>query len=333
MKKKINSYLWFFLLLIVSCYACSDNEQMKRTTFYTLHLESSTPSFGEATRAASGVWQNGDVIYLLFIDGESQQIECRATYNASSQDWELDNLYTQFDHTDGSCQVYYFRGGEISSGTDGPNSLLFDERTAIFADLSATYLVIENDIYVTARLKPQTWRLAFYGEAGKPITISSTSVIESFSQFSPSAGIYGKQPKDYHLTIHSNGYSDFIHGRLSISPCTLTVIMDNKIYCRMIDNSLLFVGQSGYFKLPTESNSFGWDYGGLNSTEINLDGFFTDRNLDDTIGGSTEHTGTQDISIDNTSDDKDLDGTSGGPTESTNSQGITIDGYGPDKIF
>lgn len=333
MKKKINSYLWFFLLLIVSCYACSDNEQMKRTTFYTLHLESSTPNFGEATRAASGVWQNGDVIYLLFIDGESQQIECRATYNASSQDWALDNLYTQFDHTDGSCQVYYFTSGEISSGTEGTNSLLFDEHTAIFADLSATYLVIENDIYVTARLKPQTWRLSFYGETSKPITISSTSGIESFSQFRPSAGIYGKQSKDYHLIIHPNGYTDFIHGRLSISPYTLTVIMDNKIYCRMIDNSLLFVGQSGYFKLPTESNSFGWDYGGLNSTEINLDGFFTDRNLDDTTGGSTEHTGTQDISIDNTSDDNDLDGTSGGPTESTNSQGITIDGYGPDKIF
>lgn len=107
--------------------------------------------------------------------------------------------------------------------------------------------------------------------------------------------------------------------------------MDNKIYCRLIDNSLLAIGQSGYFKLPTEANPYGWDYGGLNSTEISLEGFSTDKDLDNTAGGPTEQTGSQDISIDGNSEDKNLDETTGGPTESTGSQNITIEGYGPDK--
>lgn len=332
MFRRLRTYSLFLILAIV-CIACSDNEEQGNSSAYTLHLNSSSPSFGSQTRAKNGAWKNGDVIYLLFLDGGDKTVGCHATYNASTQDWTLSDIHTKLNHSDGTCRVYHLRGGSVVSDSKVANSFLLDEHTAGFADELASYMIVENDIYVTAHLLPQTWRLAFYGESGKSIVVKANSGITYFSAFSPELGLNSLTTNDYYMGIRTDGYSDFIYGRLSVSPATLTIVLDNKIYCRLIDNSLLSVGQSGYFKLPTEGNAYGWDYGGLNSTEINLEGFSTDINLDDTIGGPTEQTGSQDITIEGNSADKNLDDTTGGPTETTGAQDITIEGYGPDKIL
>lgn len=308
--------------------ACSESEEHFGTSVYTLHLDSTAPSFGTQTRAKNGGWKDGDVIYLLFANGGSNSIESRAVYNAASQDWALYHFDTRLNQAEGSCKVHHFRGGVVESDN---NNFSISEHTASYADVAASYTIIEDDIYVTAHLLPQTWRLAFKGESGKTLTVSASSNIEYYSTYSPLSGLQGKKTKDYHLIIQPNGYTDFLYGSLSTSPSTLQIILDNKIYCRLIDNSLLSLGQTGYFKLPTEDNSYGWDYGGLSSTEICLEGFSTDRNLDDTTGSPTEQTGSQDISLEGNSEDKDLDGTTGGPTETTGSQNISIEGYGPDK--
>lgn len=327
MKNNLKKYC-LLLILAILCIACSNSDGPQSASSYTLHLDSSVPTFNTQTRAKSGEWQNGDVIFLLFCDGDTKTIESRATYNASSHDWTVEQIDAKFAHNEGVCKVHHFRGGALQYDA---NSVSINEHTASFADLAASYLVIDNDIYVTARLQPQTWRIAFKGERGKELTVSANSNIEHYSSYSPSTGLQGKTASDYHLTILSDGYTDYIYGSLSTSPSTLRIIIDNKIYCRLIDNSLLSVGQSGYFKLPTEDNAYGWDYGGLNSTVISLEGFSTDRDLDDTTGGPTEQTGSQEISIEGNSDDKNLDNTTGGPTESTGTQDITIEGYGPDK--
>lgn len=327
MKNNINTYC-LLLILAIFCMACSNNDGPQSTSSYMLHLDSSAPTYNTQTRAKSDEWQNGDVIFFLFLDGDTKTIESRATYNASSRDWTMEHIDNKFSHNEGVCKVHHFRGGTLQYEA---NTVSINEHTASFADISASYLVIDNDIYVSARLQPQTWRIAFKGERGKELTVSASSNIEHYSSYTPTNGLQSKTASDYHLTILSDGYTDYIYGSLSASPSTLRIIFDNKIYCRLIDNSLLSVGQSGYFKLPTQDNAYGWDYGGLNSTEISLDGFSTDRDLDSTTGSPTEQTGSQKISIDGNSDDKNLDNTTGDPTESTGSQDITIEGYGPDK--
>lgn len=321
----------FPLLFIIAFISCSDNDAHRNVSSYKLHFDSSVPSFGSQTRAKNGAWSDGDVIYMSFLDGEAKTLECRAAYSSVTKDWVLEDLDSRLNHNEGFCKVYHFRGGSLSSAPLGSNSLTLDEHTAIFADGSATYMVIENDIYVTAHLLPQTWRIAFKGEAGKKLKVLATSNIACYHSFSPTEGLQEKTAEDYQLTILSDGYTDYIYGSLASSPSTLTVIMDNKIYCRLVDNTLLSIGQSGYFILPTDSNSNGWDYGGLSSTEINLEGFSTEKDLDNTTGGPTNQTGTQDINIEGNPEDTNLDGTIGGPTESTGTQDITIEGYRSDK--
>lgn len=330
MNERIVIYLTS-LFLTIACISCDNNEKECSIFAYSLYLDSALPFFGDQTRAKNGKWSDGDVIYISFLDGDTRTIECKATYSSVFSVWTMDNMDARLNHNEGNCKIYHFRGGSMSSETAGPNSLILDEHTAIFADGSATYMVIENDIYVTAHLLPQTWRIAFKGEAGQKLKVLATSNIECYHSFSPTEGLQEKTAEDYQLTILSDGYTDYIYGSLASSPSTLTVIMDNKIYCRLVDNTLLSIGQSGYFILPTDSNFNGWDYGGLSSTEISLEGFSTEKDLDYMTGGLTGQTGSQDINIEGNPEDTNLDGTTGGPTESTGTQDITIEGYGSDK--
>ena len=92
------------------------------------------------------------------------------------------------------------------------------------------------------------------------------------------------------------------------------------------------MGESGYYTIPTSSNLYGWTKTGeVDESEINREPYGDDKNLDNTIGGGVDNTGSNDINKEGYGEDKNLDNTTGGGVDKTGTNDINKEGYGEDK--
>lgn len=246
--------LSLFLVLTTALASCEESTPATLVTASDAHscsmqLVASFPQFesqaDEETRAYGNSWENGDRIYLCLSNGGSKVV-AEGTYRANSHSWQMNwNGYLN-DVGNASCQVYYFRGGDVSRSG---NTVTMDEHTAIFADNSATYSFSNDAMTVEASLQPQTWRLCFKGMSGTSVAMTSSDV-EYASSVDLTSGTKEQLSKTVNETILGDGYTPFVYGTFTQQTNSISITANGQSVTKTIDMSQLGMGKSGYFSLP-----------------------------------------------------------------------------------
>lgn len=278
-----NSFL-FFLAALCCLLSCREDEPLASEECpYTcrLHLDETLATFGGETRASGGRWEQGDVIYLA-LDRTSGTSIGKATYSATTSDWTFTTDVRPAANASGTCRVYYASGSGVTPNSSTlPTAIGLTEFSALYASTSASYRMSDDVLYVTAHLKPDTWRMAFRGTAGTTVTLSSASDLSFRQQLTLSTGALSSQQKDLTLKVNANGYTDYFYATFTKSTSLLQITVGDQTYLRNVPNTLLAKGQTGYFLLPTSTDAHGWTAKGLDTDlSITLEGFSTDKSLD-----------------------------------------------------
>lgn len=262
---KIKSSVLYLATLIVACLSsCSDDEVTSdfiptEEVFETyLHLDSSYPCFDGETRATQGGWEEGDAIFIT-TGNTDDSWRGTATYHADVEDWTLVSNRPLSSSEQGSCSVYYFKGGNFATdGTAVPATISIDERTAIYSCSDATFCVSDNEVYLESHLAPHTWRMAFCGATGDAVKVKSLSGLKVYSELNLSAGTFCTQKKDIDLVVRNSGYTDYFYAEFIEDESTVQIMMNGIYNVRKVKNDNLKKGQTGVLYLPSSNDKKGW---------------------------------------------------------------------------
>lgn len=275
MKYILHSLFLLLVSLLASCgedaiitESAESNSSIEGTYTYSLQFDAPYPHYDgeDATRATeAGVWEDGDVVYITFSNGESPAIG-KAVYSSSTATWDLSSDMKLVNGRGQSCSVLYSCPEGLES-----NSLQLDDDnyctmgtplSKAFRDENGEYDVIDSHVVIRARLVPVGKRLRFKGGTpGSKIVISGNDL-----RF-----ICGYNVKDNNiittgasveLEIGADGYSDYM--LLSIGDKCREIRLEfdfgNRISCyyRYFDGNSLIEGESGCFTIPNLSALYGW---------------------------------------------------------------------------
>lgn len=247
--------------------ACSSGDEFnglsqnsgEKAHVITMKMIGSRTGF-DANQTRSGevsvAWKDGDRLYLQFAaKSGSKKISGYATYMANTNTWELKPNASLPVNESLTCQVYYF---ENPVADNSARAIQLDENTAIYQDLSGSYLYDGDNLTVNASLKPKTSRLRFAGKAGTPIIVEG---ISHFVSYDIEANRFDSVRTAINDTIYAEtGYTPYIYGSFSDSslPRIRLVCNSNEGYTMNCSASVFKVGESGYLTLPTPESHGGW---------------------------------------------------------------------------
>ncbi len=256
------TYLSILFILATSCsqedkdwiYSNKCLNQHKYSMVLSANISYYDSDANDTTRAIGNNWEDGDHIYITFLNG-STTILGTGVYSSSSQTWTLTSTGQLPSTSDASCRVYYFREGNADV-TD--STIEMDETTAIFCDISAIYSFSNNTVTLAAAFKPYTWRLCFKGTPGMAIKVKSSSGILYNTLLNRNTGEFSTSSKDITLIVSTEGYTPYIYGSFAETRNTLRLKVGGSYYDRTIASSILSAGNSGYYTIPTTINHANW---------------------------------------------------------------------------
>ena len=220
----------------------------------TMVLDGSITAF-DATRANDATWEHDDKIYLQFSVGSSV-VDGTATYDATTQEWNIQYYGTLTNGTESKCEAYYFE----NAGESTRLTIHLNERTAIYVDKSASYLFEDGVLKVTANLTPMTGRIRFKGDGSESYRFSGMSF---YNTYNITSNTFTSKVLDLHSSkTNTDGYSEYYYGFFADESNKYLCFddYDNCVsYTRSLDEQALAVGRSGYLNIPTMKNCNGWD--------------------------------------------------------------------------
>ena len=231
-----------------------DQEQQN----YTLYLDAEVPFFDSvcegSTRASGNHWEDGDVIYVTF-SNDGHTVVSEATYKSSLGSFQFTSSSSLYAASDKHCSVYYFRGGtSLVSSTN----VTMDKFTAIFRDNQALYSCSSNVVTLHAAFKPYTWRLCFKGAVGTQVKVDSLSSIVFNTSLDLITGSFISKKDSATLVVQSDGFTPYIYGVFRKANNMVRVEIGDDRYSRKISSSMINIGESGYFTVPTDGDLHGW---------------------------------------------------------------------------
>lgn len=219
----------------------------------TMVLDGSITAF-DATRANDATWEHDDKIYLQFSVGSSV-IDGTATYDATTQEWNIQYYGTLTNGTEAKCEAYYFE----NAGESTRLTIQLNERTAIYVDKSASYLFEDGVLKVTANLTPMTGRIRFKGDGSESYRFSGMSF---YNTYNITSNTFTSKVLDLHSSkTNTDGYSEYYYGFFADESNRYLCFddFDNCLsYTRSLGEQALAVGRSGYLDIPTFNKSNGW---------------------------------------------------------------------------
>lgn len=225
-----------------------DSLIINKQEVYNMHLDCAPPDFeGQTTRATTD-WDNGSIIYLKL--GSTYGT---AVYNKASGVWTVTaNGSLATTTTNQTCTAYYFEG----TGSASTSSVELKATTAIYQGTGTYTHPTADDVYVSAKLSPLTWRLCF---KERSVTLNgSKSDIKYYSSFNPAN--HNMPLSQMGEVSLSNG--QYVYGTFAYTGSTentVAVTTDNT-YTRTIKGNQLSAKESGTLTAPTSSNygTLGW---------------------------------------------------------------------------
>ncbi len=200
-------------------------------------------------RSSSTTWNEGDKIYLTFTT-DSASTTGTATYTDST--WIINYTGSLIKNTETQCTAVYFENPLYS--TD--NFVKTSEKTAIYEDVNGKYIFNDSILSVTANMKPKTGRIRFKGNKNDFIRVLGLSY---YTTYDVSTRKYTKTSVLTTATVDSTEYTGYIYAELAdtISP-RINLITKTSGFTRMLSNSVLKKGESGYMDIPTTETPKGW---------------------------------------------------------------------------
>lgn len=257
-------FLMPFVAMAVTMFSCSNDEWQDEVTVEeviphcaTMRFNSSVPTFeGTGTRADSD-WKNGDKVYLQFTSG----IYGVATYSATNSEWNILCYGTLTATDDGTCEAYYFENvGEI-----GHTTVALTNSTIVYTDKAASYSLENNELTVTANLKPMTGRIRFKGtKANQEYSVEGTWLVCTNYDFTTNT--FTKERKTINSKTNKDTYSDYIYCLYPENEDDdeegMEIICNDKAsntsFTRTLNYDVLTAGKSGYLDIPTTESARGW---------------------------------------------------------------------------
>ena len=219
----------------------------------TMVLDGSITAF-DATRANDATWEHDDKIYLQFSVGSSV-VDGTATYDATTQEWNIQYYGTLTNGTESKCEAYYFE----NAGESTRLTIHLNERTAIYVDKSASYWFEDRVLKVTANLTPMTGRIRFKGDGSESYRFSGMSF---YNTYNITSNTFTSKVLDLHSSkTNTDGYSEYYYGFFADESNRYLCFddFDNCLsYTRSLGEQALAVGRSGYLDIPTFDKSNGW---------------------------------------------------------------------------
>ncbi len=244
--------------------ACSENDEFAEdlnntpteehiSNCATMYLEGSKKDY-DATRNTTTTWEEGDKLHLQF-KVENAFVNGVATYQAETQDWNVQYYGTLTTGEEATCEVYQF----ITEGESSRTIVDLDQHSIIYADKAATYIYEGDVLKITANLTPMTGRIRFKGDANTSYRFSGLTYYTAYDIVSNTF-----LTADFPTTISetgSDGYSAYYY--LVIPENDNKLCFDDYSNCVSFTKSLsgnaLKAGHSGFLNIPTLESFNGWE--------------------------------------------------------------------------
>ena len=215
------------------------------------------------TRSADWTWKNGDVVYIQYCN-KGSRVYGHATYVDESKNWTPSYANNLQDTEEDTCEVYFFDGGSIDGNS---SSVKFNKTNAIYADKKGIYRIKDNEIHISAILKPFTSRVRFVSKNN-----SVNSITIEGLKFYTAYDYKNNQLIDSIRPIHgvvTSGTTLPYYCVLANADSILTISNDEDgddtqfvksfKYEDYKKPDVLKVGESGYITIPTKKYYPGWD--------------------------------------------------------------------------
>lgn len=206
----------------------------------------------DETRASTG-WQDGDIIYLQFINS-SDTIGGMASYNSLSDSWHIQCTEEPPTGDDTRCEAYYFADEENESYS----TIGLSQRSSIYAEKAGAYTFADGVVNVKAVLKPMTGRIRFQGTEGTTFTVGG---IYYYSGYNIQTNTFEIKHTSTLNTIGSDGYSPYIYGSFPNDKRKVMYVGDEKdsiLYTQNMKMTCMAPGHSGCMQMPTQASHVGW---------------------------------------------------------------------------
>lgn len=217
---------------------------------------------GTATRAATTTFVNGDVLYIRFKNG-SNYISGSATYNSSTQKWQLSYVGSLPTTTNGTCTIYYFEGASSKTTTKATLS----ESSIPYYTTTGTYAYGSNTLNVSGTLNPMVGRVRFKGTYGTTVSVKG---LMSYSSYDNTTGEFVKNTTAKSMYVYSTGYTDYMYCEKAAGSQALVLSISSKQYAMPLTEKMLTAASSGVVTIPTTSSYDGWNTATSSASAVDL---------------------------------------------------------------
>lgn len=228
---------------------------------YTMTL---LPEEGEATRATSYDWKDGDVLYLVFHTSDDKSIFGRATYNATSDKWDI-KTNSAIKDSQNNCGIFYFDNCPSDSIKSQEDHWIArtNQYSLVYFSTYRNYYKVDENLIVHTNLQIYCDRIRFQGKPGTKISFKSEYAEQQYSwhqEFYMNWNNFYCHASDKYfedLTVQQDGYTPYvniIYHNTNDTTAILTIQIDNEnIYARRSTQS-----RSKTFLLPDTQSDNGW---------------------------------------------------------------------------
>ncbi|MBQ8866489.1 MAG: hypothetical protein IJ013_02040 [Bacteroidaceae bacterium] len=204
------------------------------------------------TRVQNGVWEDGEQVYFRFheVGGDVTGI---ATYEAATDTWNVkpDKPLVATDIAE--CEALHF----VNPSNSNSSRVVLTTESVIYVDKTATYLVYDDLLIVTAVLSPKTGRIRFKGIEGQTFSVAGLSY---YTEYSYTENKYSSKNVQLASGVAADGYSAFAYAYFTDedNKTLLFDYTDKAGFLRAFPESTLKPGESGYITIPTMAQHDGW---------------------------------------------------------------------------
>ena len=283
MKKPIKSLVGSAMLILAACVllsSCSEKVEMPSSKTCSMTFKGEVVGFDQCdtkstTEDGSAAWAEGDMIYIIFYDGDAI-VPGNATYSVADG-WVVTYDGALPTGTDLKCEVRYF----VNADSSTQYSVMLNAETEVYETLSGSYDFDGTSLTVVGSMTPKTGRIRFEGTAGDEIYVSG---LTTFTTYSPASNTFFTTKAMVKRTVEDSGYTPYVYASFSDESRKLSVIGTETAYTRVCSEDVLKVGESGFMTIPTDDSCENWRYGvvvTVNGVEFKMmpvagytDGFF-----------------------------------------------------------
>lgn len=272
MEKIIFKSMYFCLmtLALASCSQETESTQWGNDSdggiVYTMKLNATMDDYADAATTRAGFsWSNGAKVYLRFNDSEGV-IKGIATYEIATDTWNVkpDKALTAEELA--TCEAYHF----VDPSSSNSLSVGLTPKSVIYADTSATYLLDEDILSVTAVLSPKTGRIRFKGPGEQTFGVEGLSY---YSAYNISNNTFTTKTIKLSGNVDTTGYTSFNYVFFTDEEERAMTFdyVSTASYKRSFDETVLSPGTSGFLTIPTFEKHDNWTLVSVaNGNEITL---------------------------------------------------------------